>query len=104
MKLLKLTPADTCSVVEIEEFDIDRQLDQMYRCIDCDTIDIVRIPYTNRCLIVDDNGLLRGFALNLAASLMAGRPIVGTVLLGCIRHTDEGDMITSYQGEIEPDH
>lgn len=106
MKLLKLTPAGTCSVVEIEEFDLDRQLDQMYQCIGCSTIEIVRLPHTTGCLIVDECGLLKEDPqINPAATLLAEQPIVGTALLGGIRHTEDGDMITGYQGSwmIAPD-
>lgn len=99
MKLLKLTPTGTCSVVEIEEFDLDRQLDQMYRCIGCSSIEIVRLPHTDGCLIVDESGLLKDDPqLNAAATILAEHPIVGTVLLGSIRHTEDGDMIAGYQG------
>lgn len=99
MQLLKLTPAGTCSVVEIGEYDLDRQLDQMYQCIGCSTIEIVRLPHTSGCLIVDESGLLKKDPqLNAAATLLAEQPIFGTALLGDIRHTDDGDMITGYQG------
>lgn len=99
MKLLKLTPAGACSVVEIEEFDLERQLDQMYQIIGCDTIEIVRLPRTTGCLIVDESGLLKKDPqLNPAATILAEQPIVGTVLLGSIRQTDDGDMIAGYQG------
>lgn len=99
MKLLKLTPAGTCSVVEIEEYDLDRQLAQMYHCIGCSTIEIVRLPRTTGCLIVDESGLLKKDPqLNPAATLLAEQPIFGTALLGAIRHTDDGDMITDYHG------
>lgn len=99
MKLLKLTPAGACSVVEIEEFDLSRQLDQMYQLIGCDTIEIVRLPRTTGCLIVDESGLLKKDPqLNPAATILAEQPIVGTVLLGSIRQTDDGDMIAGYQG------
>ena len=99
MKLLKLTPAGTCSVVEIEEFDLDKQLDQMYQIIGCSTIEIVRMPRTDGCLIVDESGLLKEDPqLNAAATLLAEQPIVGTVLLGSIRYTEDGDMIAGYQG------
>ncbi len=98
MKLLKLTPAGTCSVVEIEEFDLGRQLDQMYQCIGCSSIEIVRLPHTDGCLIVDESGLLKDAPqINAAATILAEHPIVGIVLLGSIRHTEDGDMITGYQ-------
>lgn len=99
MKLLKLTPSGTCSVVEIEEFDLDRQLDQMYQCIGCSAIEIVRLPHTTGCLIVDESGLLKADPqINAAATILAEHPIVGTALLGSIRHTEDGDMIAGYQG------
>ena len=99
MKLLKLTPTGTCSVVEIEEFDLNRQLDQMHQCIGCSLIEIVRLPRTGGCLIVDESGLLKADPqLNPAATLLAEHPIFGTALLGSIRHTEDGDMITGYQG------
>ena len=98
MKLLKLTPAGTCSVVEIEEYDLDRQLEQMYQLIGCDTIDIVRLR-GGGCLIVDDSGWLREDPeINPAAMILADQPIVGVALLGSIRHDPDGDMIAGYQG------
>lgn len=106
MKLLKLTPAGRCSVVEVEEFDINRQLEQMYQIIGCSTIEIVRLPHDTGCLIVDDCGLLRDDPkLNPMATLLAGQPIVGTALLGGLRSTEDGDMITGYEGSwmIAPD-
>lgn len=99
MKLLKLTPSGRCSVVEVEEFDIKKQLDQMYQIIGCSSLEIVRMPRTDGCIIVDDEGLLKDDPqLNPAATLLAEQPIVGTALLGSIRHTEDGDMITGYQG------
>ena len=59
MKLLKLTPDGRCSVVEVEEFDLNKQLDQMYQIIGCSTIEIVRLPHNTGCLIVDESGLLK---------------------------------------------
>lgn len=106
MKLMKLTPSGTCSVVEIEEFDLDRQLDQMYQCIGCSAIEIVHLPHTAGCIIVDESGLLKNDPqLNAAATLLAEQPIVGIALLGSIRHTEDGDMIAGYQGcwMIAPD-
>ena len=100
MKLLKLTPSGTCSVVEIEEFDLDRQLDQMYRCIGCSTIEIVRLCGSDACLIVDEEYLIRQdqLEINYPASLLAGFPVFGNALVGRIRHDPDGDMITSYEG------
>lgn len=106
MKLLKLTPAGRCSVVDVEEFGLDKQLDQMYQIIGCSTIEIVRLPHNTGCLIVDESGLLKEDPqLNPVASLLAGQPIVGTALLGGIRSTEDGDMITGYEGSwmIAPD-
>lgn len=106
MKLLKLTPDGRCSVVEVEEFNLDKQLDQMYQIIGCSTIEIVRLPHNTGCLIVDESGLLKKDPqLNPMAALLAGQPIVGTALLGGIRCTEDGDMITGYQGSwmIAPD-
>ena len=99
MKLLKLTPAGSCSVVEIEEHDLDRQIDQMCQCIGCSTIEIVRLPCTDGCLVVDECGLLKKDPqLNAAATILAEHPIVGTALLGSIRHAEDGDIIAGYQG------
>lgn len=51
-------------------------------------IDVVRIPHSDWALIVDDEGLLKERPLNVLASLLAGQPIVGTVLLCAIDGED----------------
>jgi hypothetical protein len=57
-------------------------LQTLYRAIGCDYIEIVDVPETEYILVCDEEGLLKNNAtLNYEATELAGRPIVGNVVL-----------------------
>lgn len=59
-------------------------LDEMYKSIGCNCIDIVRssVYDTDLLLVVDDNGLLTDRPINHIASFLYGDILVGDVLIG----------------------
>lgn len=79
----------------------DSNLDVYYKYIGCDCIDIV-IPYgldkegqEKYCLIVDDEFLFNNPVINYPASILYGslkhgQPLMGKVLLGKNKMTDDG--------------
>lgn len=59
----------------------DFTLEELYRLISCDTIEVFPLPF-DKILILDENGKLIGNKLaNLYASAIAGQTVVGDVIL-----------------------
>lgn len=79
---IRITPEN--SVQGIEKTEDTKMLDFLYSAIDCDCIEIVRFGKVRngerQVAIVDESGMLKGSKLNMIATYLLKRPIVGTVL------------------------
>lgn len=70
----------------------DRRLEQMREAIGGGYVEFVRTIDTfnkQRIMVVDDSGLIKNLPLNKIASVMAGRQIVGDVLLLTPEETED---------------
>lgn len=56
-------------------------LTALYNALGCDSIELVDVPGTEYILVCDEEGLWNNPTLNFYATELAGRPIVGNVLL-----------------------
>lgn len=58
-------------------------LKELYKLTESDIIEIVRLHGRNegQILVIDEEGLLDGKAPNMKASVLAGQPIMGKVLV-----------------------
>lgn len=74
MRALRIAP-EASEVIEI-----DNTLPSLQEAVG-GFIDVVTLYQYNVVMIVDDEGLLKGYPFNPAASILAERTIVGTVLL-----------------------
>lgn len=88
-KVLKISTAGEQIPVCIDG-DIRIQLEQIYKLIHCDCIEIVRLT-PQIVMVVDDEGLINDAKYNRLASLLYGFPICGDVLLAGVQHTPDGD-------------
>jgi len=50
--------------------------------------EVVRVPYSHNLLLIDEEGLLNGKSINVKASRLAQRPIVGDVII-CVEKNSE---------------
>lgn len=82
-----ITPAGGYDVVNVvpptveHEGDMVFGLSGLYNAIGCDSIELVDVPDTEYILVCDEEGLWNNPTLNIEATELAGRPIVGNVLL-----------------------
>ena len=56
---------------EVVYFDsMDVTLEQLYKLVECDTIQIVRVPNTHYLMVIDDNGKFLRKHLNILATIL----------------------------------
>lgn len=90
MKAIKIEPTGDIQRVEITGDDVSAQNDSIYSYLG-GYFDIVRLG-RDACMLVDDEGLLKGLQPNPLAMMIAGHPLlVGTVLIVGTRPGPEGD-------------
>ena len=90
MKAIKIEPDSSLGVVEIAGDTISKQNDSIHTYLG-GYFDIVRLGQ-DACLLVDDEGLLKGLQPNLLAMMIAGYPmLVGTALIVGTRPGPDGD-------------
>lgn len=85
MQVLKVTPSGT------ELIRIDRELRSLQKVVG-GHIDIVTLVPGHLVMIVDDEGLLKGYPLNPGASAIAERCIVGDVIIAGVKDEDISDI------------
>ena len=51
-------------------------------------VQVVKVPYSNNVLLVDEEGLLNKKQINMQASILAQMPIVGDAII-CIQMNEE---------------
>lgn len=83
-----MTPQKAClltpdnKVVEcIPANGTDFTLEELYKAIGCDCIELVHTFNSDLELIVDEEGMLKDLEFNSCASYFAGQPIVGNAVL-----------------------
>ena len=90
MKAIKITPEAEITEVEITGKDGSEQNDCIHEHLG-GYFDIVRLGQ-DACLLVDDEGLLKGLTVNPVAMMISGYPmLVGTALILGTRPGDDGD-------------
>lgn len=90
MKAIKIEPTGDIQRVEITGEDISAQNDSIYKHLG-GYFEIVRLG-RDACMLVDDEGLLKGLQQNTLAMMIAGHPLlVGTALIVGTRPGPEGD-------------
>ena len=90
MKAVKTEPDSDIRVVEITGTTIEAQNDSIHEYLG-GYFDIVRMG-RDACVLVDDEGLLKGLPINLLAMMISGYPtLVGTALIVGTRQGDDGD-------------
>lgn len=85
MRALRIAP-EASEVVEI-----DNTLPALQDAVGCN-IDVVSVYPHEVIMIVDDEGLLKGYSFNPGASIIAQRTIVGTVLLLSVNEEEFTDL------------
>ena len=90
MKAIKIEPDADIREVEITGTTIEAQNDSIHEYLG-GYFDIVRMG-RDACVLVDDEGLLKGLPINLLAMMISGYPtLVGTALIVGTRQGDDGD-------------
>ena len=90
MKAIKITTEAEITEVEITGKDISEQNDCIHEHLG-GYFDVVRLGQ-DACLLVDDEGLLKGLDPNPVAMMISGYPmLVGTALIVGTRPGDDGD-------------
>jgi len=90
MKAIKIETDGSIGAVEITGDDVSAQNDSIYKHLG-GYFEIVRLG-RDACLLVDDEGLLKGLQQNLLAMMISGHPLlVGTALIVGTRPGPEGD-------------
>lgn len=90
MKAIKIEPSGDIQRVEITGDDVSKQNDSIYKYLG-GYFDVVRMG-RDACMLVDDEGLLKGLQPNPLAMMIAGHPmLVGTALIVGTRPGPDGD-------------
>ena len=90
MKAIKIEPDSDIREVEITGTTIEAQNDSIHEYLG-GYFDIVRMG-RDACMLVDDEGLLKGLTQNVLAMMISGYPLlVGTALIVGTRPGDDGD-------------
>ena len=90
MRAIKIEPDSGIEVVEIKGDDVSAQNDSIHDYLG-GYFDIVRMG-RDACMLVDDEGLLKGLPQNMLAMMISGYPmLVGTALIVGTRSGPEGD-------------
>lgn len=90
MRAVKIETNAGISVVEITGESIEQQNDSIYKHLG-GYFDVVRMG-RDACMLVDDEGLLKGLQPNQMAMMISGYPLlVGTALIVGTRESDDGD-------------
>ena len=90
MKAIKIEPTGDIQRVEITGEDVSAQNDSIYSYLG-GYFDIVRLG-RDACMLVDEEGLLKGLTPNPMAMMIAGYPmLVGTAVLVGTRPGPDGD-------------
>lgn len=90
MKAIKITPDAGIAEIEITGKDISEQNDCIHEHLG-GYFDVVRLGQ-DACLLVDDEGLLKGLDPNPVAMMISGYPmLVGTALIVGTWPGDDGD-------------
>ena len=90
MKAIKIDPTGDIQRVEITGATVEEQNDSIYGYIG-GYFDVVRLGQ-DACLLVDDEGLLKGLTPNPMAMMIAGYPmLVGTALIVGTRPGNDGE-------------
>lgn len=80
-----LITTTTTRAVSPEDASKGYTLEELCRLLGCEMIEIISAPH-GMILVVDEEGLLNRKPLNVAASGLAGQPIVGDVLYCAAHH------------------
>lgn len=94
MKALKI---EGCTVVPV---DIENTLDALQAAVDGYIETVTLIP-GKAVMIVNEEGLLRGMAPNLAASMIAGNKIVGPALIVGVDGEEFTDIPTDIANSVK---
>ena len=90
MKAIKIEVDGSIGAVEITGETISAQNDSIYKYLG-GYFDVVRMG-RDACMLVDDEGLLKGLKQNLLAMMICGHPLlVGTALIVGTRPGPDGD-------------
>lgn len=90
MKAIKIEPTGDIQRVEITGEDVSAQNDSIHSYLG-GYFDIVRMG-RDACMLVDDEGLLKGLQQNPLAMMISGHPLlVGTALIVGTRPGPDGD-------------
>lgn len=93
MEAIKIEPTGDIQRVEITGETISEQNDSIYKHIG-GYFDAVRMG-RDACMLVDDEGLLKGLQQNLLAMMISGHPLlVGTALIVGTQPGPDGDEFT----------
>lgn len=91
MRASKIEPDSTIRVVEITGNTISEQNDSIHEHLGGGYFDIVRLGQ-DACMLVDDEGLLKGLRQNPLAMMICGLPLlVGTALIVGAQEGPDGD-------------
>ena len=90
MRAIKIEPDSDIRVVEITGQNISEQNNSIHEYLG-GYFDVVRMG-RDACMLVDDEGLLKGLTQNMLAMMISGYPLlVGTALIVGTRPGDDGD-------------
>lgn len=90
MKAIKIETDGSIGAVEITGETISKQNDSIYKYLG-GYFDVVRMG-CDACMLVDDEGLLKGLQQNLLAMMISGHPLlVGTALIVGTQPGPDGD-------------